>query len=45
MLLAGLGSSYYSQLATICQDLADVDDGGRIDAVVLDFSKAIDFIS
>jgi hypothetical protein len=39
------GLSYESQVITICQDIADsLDNGGRIDAIIIDFSKAFDFV-
>jgi hypothetical protein len=35
------GYSYESQVITICQDTADsLDNGGRIDVIATDFSKA-----
>ena len=35
------GYSCESQVITVCQDIADsMDNGDRIDAVVIDFSKA-----
>jgi len=39
------GYSCDSQLVTVCQDLADsLDTGERIDAIVIDFSKAFDLV-
>ena len=41
-----LGYSCESQVITVCQDIADsLDNGDRIDAVVVDFSKAFDLVS
>jgi hypothetical protein len=37
----GLGYSCESQVIMVCQDIADsLDNGGRIDAIIIDFSKA-----
>jgi hypothetical protein len=37
------GYSCESQVITVCQDIADsLDNGGRTDATVTDFSKAFD---
>jgi hypothetical protein len=37
------GYSCESQVITVCQDIADSrDDGNRIDAIMIDFSKAFD---
>jgi hypothetical protein len=34
-----------SQVITVCQDIADsMDEGDRIDAIVIDFSKAFDLV-
>jgi len=39
------GYSCESQVITVCQDIADtMDNGDRIDAIVIDFSKAFDFV-
>jgi len=39
------GYSCESQVITVCQDITDsVDNGDRIDAIVIDFSKAFDLI-
>jgi hypothetical protein len=39
------GYSCESQVITICQDIADsMDNGDRIDAIVIDFSKTFDLI-
>jgi hypothetical protein len=39
------GYSCESQLATVCQDIADsLDEGVRTDAIVIDFSKAFDLV-
>jgi hypothetical protein len=39
------GFSCESQIISLCQDLAEVvDKGGRIDAVIIDFSKAFDVV-
>jgi len=36
------GYSCESQIVTVCQDVADsLDEGARIDAIVIDFSKAL----
>jgi hypothetical protein len=41
----GPGYSCESQVITVCQDIADaLDNGGRLDAVVIDFSKAFDYL-
>jgi hypothetical protein len=35
-----------SQVITVCQDTADsLDNGGRTDAIIIDFSKAFDLFS
>ncbi len=40
------GYSCESQVVTLFQDLADeIDVGGRVDAVVIDFAKAFDVVS
>ena len=40
-----LGYSCKSQVITVCQDIADsMDNGDRIDATVIDFSKAFDLV-
>jgi hypothetical protein len=34
-----------SQVITVCQDIADsLDDGDRIDAIIVEFSKAFDLV-
>ena len=39
------GSSYECQMITVCQDFADsLDNGDRIDAIIIDFSKAFDLV-
>ena len=39
------GYSCESQVITVCQDIADsVNNGDRIDAIVIDFSKAFDLV-
>ena len=39
------GYSCESQLITVCQDIADsLDNGDRIDAIIIDFSKAFDLV-
>ena len=39
------GYSCESQVITVCQDLADSpDNGDRIDAIIIDFSKAFDLV-
>jgi hypothetical protein len=39
------GYSCESQVITVCQDIADsLDNGGRIDANIIDFSKAFDLV-
>jgi hypothetical protein len=39
------GYSCESQVITVCQDIADsMDNGDRIDTVVIDFSKAFDLV-
>ena len=39
------GHSCESQVTTVCQDIADaLDNGDRIDAIVVDFSKAFDLV-
>jgi hypothetical protein len=39
------GYSSESQVITVCQDIADsLDEGGRTDAIVIDFSKAFDLV-
>jgi hypothetical protein len=39
------GYSYESQVITLCQDIADsLDNGGRTDAMLIDFSKAFDLV-
>jgi hypothetical protein len=39
------GYSRESQVIAICQDIADtLNNGGRIDAIVEDFSKAFDLV-
>jgi hypothetical protein len=40
-----LGYSCESQVITVYQDIADsLDDGSRIDAIIIDFSKAFDLV-
>jgi hypothetical protein len=40
------GYSRESQVVTICQDIADsLDEGGRADAIVIDFSKALNRVT
>jgi hypothetical protein len=40
-----LGYSCESQVITVCQDIADcMDNRDRIDAIVIDFSKAFDLV-
>jgi hypothetical protein len=39
------GYSCESQVITVCQDTADsLDNGGKLDATVIDFSKAFDLV-
>jgi hypothetical protein len=39
------GYSCESQVVTVCQDIADsLDNGGRIDAIIIDFSKVFDLV-
>jgi hypothetical protein len=39
------GYSCESQVIAVCQDIADsLDDGDRIDAIIIDFSKAFDIV-
>ncbi len=39
------GFSCESQIASLFQDIADeVDDSGRVDAVIVDFAKAFDVV-
>ena len=39
------GYSCESQVITVCQDIADtLDNGGRMDAIIVDFSKAFDLV-
>jgi hypothetical protein len=39
------GYSCEGQVVTVCQDIADsMDNGDRIDAIVIDFSKALDLV-
>jgi hypothetical protein len=39
------GYSCKSQVTTVCQDIADsLDNGARIDAIIVDFSKAFDLV-
>ena len=39
------GYSCESQVITVCQDIADsLDNGDKIDAVIVDFSKAFDLV-
>jgi hypothetical protein len=34
-----------SQVITVCQDIADsLDNGGRIDAIIMDFSNSLDLV-
>jgi hypothetical protein len=40
------GYSSESQIVTVCQDIADsLDEGARIDAILIEFSKAFYFVS
>jgi hypothetical protein len=40
------GYSCESQVITVCQDVADtLDNEDRIDAIIVDFSKAFDLVS
>ena len=40
------GYSCESQIITVCQDIADsLDNGDRIDAIIVEFSKAFDLVS
>ena len=40
------GYSCESQVITVCQDNADsLDNGDRVDAIVIDLSKAFDLVS
>jgi hypothetical protein len=40
-----LGYSCVSQVITVCQDIAgSLDNGGRIDAIIIDFLKAFDLV-
>jgi hypothetical protein len=42
---SGRGNSCESQVVTVCQDTANSpDNGGRIDAIIIDFSKAFNFV-
>jgi hypothetical protein len=39
------GYSCESQVITVCQNITDsLDNGGSIDAIVIDFSKAFDLV-
>jgi len=39
------GYSWESQVITVCQDIADaLDNGDRIDAIIVDISKAFDLV-
>ena len=39
------GYSYESQVIMVCQDIADsLDNGDKIDAIIVDFSKAFDLV-
>jgi len=39
------GYSCESQVITVCQDIADsLDNGDKIDAIIIDFSKAFDLV-
>jgi len=39
------GYSYESQVITVCQDIADcLDNGDKIDAIIVDFSKVFDLV-
>jgi len=39
------GYSCESQVIAVCQDIADcVDNGDKIDAIIVDFSKAFDLV-
>jgi hypothetical protein len=39
----GQGHSCESQIMTVCQDI-DVDEAVRLDATIIDFSKAFDLV-
>ena len=40
------GYSCESQVISVCQDIADsLDNGDKIDAIIVDFSKAFDLVS
>ena len=44
-MVSGWGYSCESQVITVCQDTADsVDNGERIDTIIIDFSKAFDLV-
>ena len=39
------GYTWESQVITVCQDIEDsLDDGDKIDAIMVDFSKAFDLV-
>jgi hypothetical protein len=39
------GYSCESQVITVCQDIEDsLDNGERVDAIIIDFSKAFDLV-
>jgi hypothetical protein len=39
------GYSCESQIVTVCQDIAEyLDEGARIDAVIIDFSKSFELV-
>jgi hypothetical protein len=39
------GYSCESPIVTVCQDIADsVDEGARIDVIIIDFSKSLDLV-
>lgn len=41
----GLGYSCESQIVTVCLDIADyMDEGARIDAIIIDFLKAFKLV-
>ena len=38
------GYSCESQIITICQDIDSIDEATRLDAIIIDFSKAFDLV-
>jgi len=39
------GYSCESQIVTVCQDIAEsLDEGTRIDAIIIDFSEALNLV-